>query len=308
MAREDGGTRLQRTLVILQEFDRVAVGVEELAARFGCSESRIREDLVKASNCGVPDYGDTPGTLIDVLLDDEMDTVEVVSPGVFRQTPRLVGAEGIAVLTAAQTMKELWPDDPDLGSAITKLGEALDASGPVQVSVKMDAHLPNLLRAEAEHRRIQGCYWSMTSDTVRERYLEPLHIFHAIGVWYARCRDVDDAMVKLFRVDRFDSVELTDEVFDVGEVDGSTDTFVPADDATEVTIWFPDSASWVRRTLDVRVVAESHDGYEAQITAVGEPWLEALLLRTGGRVLDPPELRGLGADVARRTLGQYRQS
>jgi len=69
----------------------------------------------------------------------------------------------------------------------------------------------------------------------------------------------------------------------------------------------PASARWVVEAYPLEW--EQADGrLIVHVRLLGTAWLERLLLRVGpgAEVLEPPELRGLGQQVARRLLAGYR--
>jgi proteasome accessory factor C len=76
-----------------------------------------------------------------------------------------------------------------------------------------------------------------------------------------------------------------------------------------VTVLVPADARWVAETYPTDSVTEEPDGrLRLVLPVVSHRWLARLLVRLGGgaRVLEPPELVGLGAAAAARTLQRYR--
>ncbi|MCU0270570.1 MAG: WYL domain-containing protein [Acidimicrobiales bacterium] len=310
MPREAVEARLQRMLALIVEYEgRGWVPVAEVLDRFHCTRATLARDLALLCTCGVPSY-ELPDELIDAVFDDEQDTLLVDVPDVFRRVGRLSGGEGLAVLTAAATLLELQPDEV-LASAVDKLRERLQLGADLAVELERPPALEVFLDAHRARRVVEGRYWTAYRDAVEDRRLEPHFVFYGAGTWYARCLDRRDQTVKLFRLDRFEWARATAQTFELEHADDSTAMFTRGATAVTAMVWFPESADWVRRSLEVREVAtrspEPHGepGFTAELQVVGTSWLANLLLRTGGRVLDPPALRGIGPDAARRALARY---
>jgi predicted DNA-binding transcriptional regulator YafY len=348
------------------------VPLSELTERFRCTPTVLRRDLAALDGCGIPDYewsdelitaylddgtdawpddepgdgdepgisdgagdGDEPGTSDEAGdgtgagPDDPLLVLEV--PDVFLHRARVDHAEGLALLTAAATVLALRPDDA-LARAAAKLRGALGTESDLRVDLPHPPALAEFLDARAARRVVAGRYWSAHRDAVGDRRVEPHVVFFAGGSWYARCVDRGDGAVKLFRVDRFADVEVTDDPFadrpaggadtraagsrdagshsgghaEDGAVDRSTVRFRPGTDTVTATVHFPATAAWIREEVELEIVTEHDDGFVARFPVVGTAWLATLLLRSGGRVLDPPELGEVAADAARRALANYR--
>lgn len=297
--------RLARMLGILVSYaGEGEVSLDEVTQRFHCTTRTLTRDCLRASEAGRPPWEEYHD-LLNLVVDEDAGTLDVWVPHEFGRPARLTPGEGLALLTAAATVLALRPDDQVLATAVAAVRAALDIQGDLAVEVPRPPALEPFLEGWRRQRVIEGRYWSSHRDTVTERSLEPHIVFFAAGAWYARCRDRRDGAVKLFRVDRFERARVGIEAVRGGTVDDSTELFTGGEQATTVRLWFPAAARWVREALDVRIVGEDADGFTAELVVGGTAWLANLVLRTGARVLAPPSLTDVAADVARRALARY---
>jgi len=305
--RPIAGDRLRRILALLPWIaDHPGVTVEELAARFGVSRRDLERDLEILPYCGLPPY--SPDRLIDVDIDED-GGVRVRFAEYFARPLRPTPEEGFALLTAGRALLEVPGSDPEgaLASALRKLEAAL---GPAGVTVEIDEppQLDALRRAAAAHEQVEIDYLSYGRGERTRRNIDPYDVFHAFGRWYveAYCHRATDE--RLFRVDRVQSVATTGERFEPPAAPGTREVvFHPAATDPRVTLWLASDAAWVAETYPTEHV-EADDGGTRVVLAVTErAWLERLLLRLGpaARVLDPPELRDVGVDAAKRLLAKY---
>lgn len=74
-------------------------------------------------------------------------------------------------------------------------------------------HLTELLSAMRENRRVQIRYQSFRSDTASDVLLQPLFVKLYERRWYLYADKADDPQIKLYALDRMQSVVITDERF-----------------------------------------------------------------------------------------------
>ena len=278
--------------------------VDELAARFGTTPARVERDLETASMVGVPPY--SPDALLEVTIDDD-GRVEARPGPVFDRPPRLSAAEAFALVTAGRAILAVPGADADgaLASALAKVEDALGEWGPLEVDLDQPPLLGDVRRAGEERRRLRIRYWSAWRDEATERDVDPYLVHSRSGRWYVDGHDHASGEVRQFRVDRIESADTTDERFTPPEGVEPLE-FTPGPAATRVVLDLPVSARWVVESYPSEW---DEDGGRLRVTlhTVGTAWLERLLLRVGpdARVVEPAELRRLGADAARRLLGLY---
>ena len=108
-----------------------------------------------------------------------------------------------------------------------------------------------------------------------------------------------------FRIDRIRSIERVGSFTPV-RAEPPTDVWDPGADAQRVVLDIPAPERWVVEAYPVEW-EDRGDAIRVTLNVLGTAWLERLLLKLGpdARVIEPPELRTLGAEAARRLLEAY---
>jgi proteasome accessory factor C len=307
------GSRLRRVLAFVPWIaEHPGVSLSDLAARFGVSEAELEHDLELLPFCGLPPY--TPDRLIEVEIVDGH--VWIRFADYFDRPLRLSADEGLALLAAGRALLAVPGSDDHgaLATALAKLASALGATEGLAVEVGEPAHLDVLRTAAAAHERVEIDYYSFGRDAVTTRAIDLQSVFHAFGHWYAAayCHRAEDE--RLFRVDRIHAIRRTGEHFDPPAADGGEAHFGervyhPRRDDPRVTLELAPEAAWVVESYPSEKAQERPDGSWRVVLAVSErAWLERLLLELGpaARVIEPEELRSVGAEAAARLLARYR--
>jgi proteasome accessory factor C len=281
------------------------VSKDEVAQRFGITRDQLERDLGLVMMVGVPPY--SPGDYISVEY--EGDTVDVWLAPYFTRPLRLTAAEGLALLAAGRALLAVPGSDHE-GPLATALDTLEDALGVAEVVVEFGApeHLDLVQRAAADGTRLEIEYWSAGRDAVTTRRIDPGPPFFALGEWYTDAFDHLRGEPRMFRVDRIRAAQPTDETFTPAPPVRLAAVFNPREDDRRVTVELPASAAWVAESFPAEQVEDLPDGGQRVVLAVSQTgWLEGVLVRAGpgARVVDPPELRGLGAGAARRILARY---
>lgn len=317
--------RLIKMVLLLQA--RPAMTGAELARELEVSERTVTRDALALSEAGVPVYADRGRSGGYRLV------------GGYRT--RLTGlargeAEALFLSGLPNALREMGLQDA-ASAARLKVSAALlpslrDASDSAAQRFHLDApgwykepETPELLPAVAEavwdDRTLVARY--RRQDTEVERELAPYGLVLKAGVWYL-CARVD-ASFRVYRLDRFTEVTLTDERFERDETfdlpafwDERAAQFARSILRTEVVLRLspeglrllpyltdrasaqeatdaagpPDDNGWTTLTLPV----ESPDVAFSQLFAFG-PELE---------VVEPAELRARFAGSAERTARLYR--
>ena len=234
-------------------------------------------------------------------------------PRLFTRPLRLTAPEGFALVAAGRAAMQLPGADPTgpLGRGLEKLAAALgdddvvvDMPVPPAVEERI-AIIADAVRA-VEVLRVE--YWTPSRDEITERTITPRRVFNDRGEWYVVADDGRSGERRTFRIDRFESIVPTGErgepvvLGDVVAPEWFADGGLP-----QVTLRLAPSATWVVERYPVDEVVPAEDGLVARFPVASQRWLERLLLRLGteAEVVDPPEWRSLGADVARRVLRRY---
>ena len=290
--------------------------VEELAERFDVSPDQVRRDLEVLMNAT---FGVDDEAFVHVSV-DEAGEVYFWDKDVFTRQLRLRPAEALWVLAASESFAVL--DDPStsdaLRSAIAKVRAAVEASDLVKIETRALDMLDVVRSAAARRQTVRMRYYAASTNEVTERDVDPYLVYLTDGQWYVTGYDhLRDATDRRFRVDGIIELEVTDRVFEppADEVIAPDEAFTPGAATRSVTVRVPSSGRWVLEALaNAEVVDGSDDdsgGGSGHIDVVlpvnGEAWLAQLLLRLGpeAEVLDPPDLREAGRDLARRLLAMY---
>lgn len=306
------GSRLRRVLAFVPWIaEHPGVSLADLAARFGVSEAELEHDLELLPLCGLPPY--TPDRLIEVEIVDGH--VWIRFADYFDRPLRLSADEGLALLTAGRALLAVPGSDEHgaLATALDKLAGAVGATEGLAVEVGEPAHLDALRSAAAAHERVEIDYYSFGRDATTTRAIDLQSVFHAFGHWYAAayCHRAEDE--RLFRLDRIRAVRPTGKHFDPPPDDGDEahfgeSVYHPREDDPRATLELAPEAAWVVESYPSEQAEERPDGSWRVVLAVSErAWLERLLLELGSaaRVIEPEELRSVGAEAATRLLAKY---
>ena len=276
------------------------VQIAAVAATFGISQERLRKDLNLLWVCGLPGHG--PGDLIDVEF--EGDTVTLLEPAGVTRPLRLTVDEALALIVALRALAET-PGLSELDAvdrALAKVEQAAGAAaGPahrVEVSVEGEQWvLPVVRAALEERRRLHLSYYVPGRDETTERDVDPMRLLLVEGRSYLEgwCRKAEG--VRLFRLDRVESVAVLDVPAEpppgVTQRDLSQGLFRPGPDDLLVTLALRPAAAWVADYHPCESVVESADGgLVVRLRSRDTGWVRRLALRLGeqGRVLAPAEL------------------
>ncbi|MFC9271209.1 helix-turn-helix transcriptional regulator [Streptomyces zhihengii] len=229
--------RLIRMVLLLQARDVMTAA--ELARELEVSERTVARDALSLSEAGIPVYADrgrTGGyrliggyrTRLTGLGRDEAAALFLSGlPGALRE----MGLQDAASAARLKVSAALIPSLSDASDSAAQRFH-LDAPGWYQ-----EPSTPPLLPAVAEavwgDRRVRAVY--RRRDGEAERLLEPYGLVLKAGVWYL-CALADGA-ARVYRIDRFASVEADGEVFERDE-----DFDLPA-------FWAERAASFARSLL-----------------------------------------------------------
>lgn len=312
MAKPSATDRVSRILAVIPWV--AAEGRTPIATvcqRFQVTTKDLLADLAVVPFVGRYPY--TPDTLIDLSIDD--DHIEVVYGNYFERPLQLTRIEALSLLTAGRAATAQPGNDEDgplaraLGKVASVLGVAVDETLEVVLEGGGTEVQERLEQAVAGHRVVEADYFSHARNTATHRVLEPHRLFHADGAWYldAHCRTSDAQRV--FRLDRFAEVVVSDEVFEPAEPLDGPPSFEPGAEVPRVVLDLPPDGAWVAEQYPVDSVEARPDGrIEVRLGVRTVAWLERLLLRLGpdARVIEAPvELQATGPSAAGRLLRRY---
>lgn len=276
--------------------------VDEVCERFGYSRRELLADLDLVFVCGLPGYG--PGDLMVAYVEE--DEVIVDMADYFSSPVRLNPPEALGLLAAGLTLQSSGQATPALERAVEKLSAALlPDPGAFEVVVDSEPALIQELRAAAaDHRAVEIVYTSLSSGETTERVVEPWAVFASLGNWYlaGHCRRA--AGERIFRVDRIQSVVVTDEPIDPpADLPSPEVRFTPSEDSVYATIRLGPMARWVTEYYPVEELGEGLIRF-----AASDPLVPArLLLRLGSHaeLVDGPEVEAALQDLRKRLRKRY---
>jgi proteasome accessory factor C len=299
---------------------RPGIPIAEAAADFGVSAKQLRRDLELLWMCGLPGYG--PGDLIDLSFSEE--SVTVTYDAGMRRPLRLTAAEATALLVALRALADTpgIADSDAVRRAVAKLESAVGSAVPSGVVVGRIAEgaggysggdgEPELAELRATVRgalerghALRLRYYTASRDAISDRTVDPMRLLLVEGRSYleAWCRRAEG--VRLFRLDRIDSVEELDEAAapppDAVPRDVSDGLFRPGAEQPAAELLLSQDARWVAEYYPVEEVRDLPDGRTRVLLRYGDTgWMERLVLGLGGDavVVDPPELAERVTEVA----------
>ncbi|MGB5951191.1 MAG: YafY family protein [Ornithinimicrobium sp.] len=318
MTFESATDRLDRLLTMVPWLMRnQGIDIAEAADTFGVSTEKIVEDLQLLFVCG------TPGHLPDDLIEASWEggKVYVGNADTISHPLRLNRDEALALIVALRTLSA----SPGAGEgdaidrALAKLeaaaGDSVSAGAAASVSVTIESdetqqqRLTQVREALAGGRRIHLTYVVASRDEATERDVDPMRVLSVDGRWYAEgwCHRAHD--VRLFRLDRIESLRVLD-------VDGTPPpeavsrpigpgVFAGKDTDMLITLLIDPSAAWIADQFPVEDTAQREDGsLEVRLRAADPRWLVRLVWRLGGsaRVLAPPYVVQMVRDGAASAL------
>ena len=169
-----------------------------------------------------------------------------------------------------------------------------------------------LREALATSRRVHLGYHVPSRDERTERDVDPMRLAHVEGHWYLEgwCHRAQD--VRLFRVDRIESVDVLDTPAEPPPGAAGRDLSAGvyqggAEDDIEVRLRLSPSAHWVAEYYPVTGRAREGDDLLVTLSTSTEGFVRRLVLHLGSavEVLEPVELRESVAQHARRALAGH---
>ncbi|MDQ4132370.1 MAG: WYL domain-containing protein [Actinomycetota bacterium] len=308
--RQGADERLARILALVPWVAaRDGPTVEEVCARFDCTEQELVDDLELLFLCGLHPY--TPDVLIDVDVADGRAWIRYAE--YFSRPLRLTPQEGLVLLAAGSTLLSTPGGEPDgpLARGLAKLATALgvEAEGAVEVALAPAprAAVEALRDALARHRQVEIDYYAFGRDEWSRRVVDPYALFSAGGQWYlsAYCHAVDDE--RLFRVDRIREASVLDVGFAPPAQPPELTVYVPRPEDPRVVLDLEPAARWVREQYPLEKVEELGEGrLRVTLAASEQAWLERLLLRLGRDATMVTGDTTVAPRAAARILRRYR--
>jgi proteasome accessory factor C len=275
--------RLRRLLLVVPYVSRnPGVSVDDLARALGATREQLLKELDLLAMVGRPPF--QPDDYIDIYVEDGRVYVDLDQR--LAKPPRLTASEAVALAAAAEM---LHPNPGDaLHSALRKLEKVLPEPSHAryrEMAQQIDAdprgpeELVALSRAISQRLEVEFEYFTPDRNATERRVVRPLELRHR-GQWYLKAHDVKRAEERVFRLDRFRDLSVTQRTFAPIR---TTERSIP-DPVTghgDVTVRFDDGTTDTRKISEVRVFDwKAGSGIECQWTDGG--WYTATILSLAG--------------------------
>lgn len=317
LMNEPATTRVARLLTLIPWLtSRPGISFADAAEGLGITTEQLRADLDLIFLCG---YGQLPDELIEV--DADGDRIVVGNADIVERPLRLGLDEAITLMVGLRALGAVpgLTDTAAVDGALAKLEEATGALGEATRRVHVDLAdsssedaMTALTAALDRGRRVHLRYLVPSRDETTDRDVDPMRLVSLDGHWYLEGWCHRSEAVRLFRLDRVESVteldvdgtpppqavprDLSAGVFQAG----------PADEV--VTLRLRPGGGWVADYYPVDSVEEAPDGSLTVTLRTGDvAWLRRLMLRLGGygELVSPARLRAQVAASAEAALAAY---
>jgi proteasome accessory factor C len=300
--------------------NRQGVEIEEAAREFGVTGAQVEADLALLFLCGTP--GGYHGDLIEAEW--ESGRVYLGNADTIKRPLRLGVDEALALIVGLRALATV----PGIGErdavvrALAKLeaatGSASAGSSRIQVVIdegKGKEALALAQQALAAHRRVHLRYLVPGRDESTERDVDPMRVISFDAEWYLEgwCHRAED--VRLFRVDRIDSLTILDAdgtpPATAKPRDLDSGVFTPHADDQLVRVALGPGAAWVSDYYPTESVEPVPGGGAViALRTADTAWLRRLMWRLGSQatVLEPAELALAVRQGARSALDAYASS
>lgn len=320
VAPESATARLSRLLTMVPWLaNRQGIDIDEAASQLEVPRAQIEADLALLFVCG------TPGHLPDDLIEAEWEEGHVYLRNVdtIARPLRLGMDEAMALIVGLRTLAAV----PGLGErdavdrALAKLteatGENARASSRVRVTLDSsttDQTLESARVALRNRRKVHLKYLVAARDEATERDVDPMRVVNLTGHWYLEgwCHRALD--VRLFRLDRVESIEVLQEAGiapqDARSRDLDADIFTPSPQDLQITLGLGPAAGWVAEYYPVQdSVTRSDGGMTVTLRTADSAWVRNLVWRLSGSawVIEPAALRHEVEAGAAEALAAYGQ-
>ena len=245
--------------------------------------------------------GDNRFDLIDLQFDSGYVTIR--NAQTLNLTRSLSQQEIISILIGLDLIKKnLSADRSDIVAEIAalrlKLGEG--TSRILDATPAQDGQILAIIKkAMTDQKKIHISYFSPTDDEITERDITPLHLSVSDGRDFVTGFCDSASAQRTFRVDRIQSAVLLDVQAAVTTASTSDQELLK----TALKI-----SRNVRRSREMLGSFVTGDGAEVSVSSYNSEWLSRTVISAAGaiEVTESAEIRGRIADIATRTLKEYR--
>jgi predicted DNA-binding transcriptional regulator YafY len=278
---------LTRAIAYLAQRPR-PVPLAEIGSVVGLRDGEIADLLESAALTGLPPY--SPDALLEVLVDREGGTAELLDDSELSGTLQVGILEAFALLAGLELLGRVLPRDaPQLVVAVEKLRGAISARLPAMPAIEAPSEAPEaaivLLRAVAAGACVEFAYHGAQHGAGR-RHVRPVQLFVMGGAWYLLA--LRDHERRHYRVDRIREAEVvaTDACHAPAEVEAAQATLDRSDPlgvrrrGRRQRLVVPRELRWVLERFAPGAYDEL-EGDEVQVFSLGDTWLAGLLIGLG---------------------------
>ncbi len=321
MRTDDAESVLRQLLGALPYLTRSArVRADEVSAILQIPLESLKQLLSILDFCGLPPYGG--GDTFNCVIEGGRISLSAPLP-TFRRPVRLSTNERAALAIGLSVVSQLGASRaPALKRAMEKVQACLSSAAgaldgapesiqPTQSFPEQRDYLSRLVAAMEKRARVSLEYYSLNSDALTQRVVEPIRLEAARGRWYLLARCLLRHRVVHFRLDRIRSIQPAPTPVARRIVVREARAPYEIAGAEQVTLRVaPEVArDWQERERAFLVSVGPTTGQttEVVITTSSAPWLTRLVLRYGGKVevLAPQHMRRAVAQAATVALQHY---
>ena len=295
--------RLFEIIYLLLNKERVTA--KELAERFEVSSRTIYRDIDTIGLAGIPVYTEK-GRGGGISLLPEF----VLSKSVFSEQ------EQNEILSMLQGLSQIQAADSD--QLLRKLSAIFNKTATNWLEVdfsdwgyESEDFWGGFKTAILGRRIAEFDYYGTYSERTHRR-VEPIQLWFKSKAWYLRAYDLTKEDLRLFKFSRMRSLVVTDEIFNErGLLIKNIDSPPPANQKPEITLRLRIKSEMAFRVLDEFAANMEELGADGSYTIMvcwpEDNWVYDNILSFGEfiEVLDPPHIREIISEKAKKILEQY---
>ena len=301
--------RLMNLVLLIQ--NNPGIHIKKIAESFNISERTVYRDFATLYVAGIP-----------VNLYPVKGGGYFINKDCFLPPMRFTCEEAASILIAAKFFQKQkgFPYQQHIQLALEKIEGVLETENK-QFMQKIDKKISVFLsrfkdyqqyntifqdinKAIMEKRQIRLTYYSISSDKITKRNLDPIHLMFRGGFWYliALCHLRNE--IKMFRIDRIKDLQLIDKIFQVpadfslASYMGKSWQVVRGEGETyqvEIKIFSP-ASRWVKeekRHSTQKIIALEDETiiFKAEVSSLSEIKRWVLQLGSCAEVIAPEELK-----------------
>ena len=276
------------------------ISLKDLAAAFDVTTKTMNDDLTTLWMCGLPGY--TALELMDLSFDSGYVTIRNAPT---LKAPRSLGMEEIvALLLGLSLLKDSVNENKDLVDRINSLATRLGEKGGIAAKFSVSNPVSGLFRAQiiaaiTEQKTLSIAYHSMYNDEFSHREVKPLEMRIDGGVEYLFAYCYKASALRVFRIDRIESLNILDNA-----TDQLMDKQTTASDGFSSSLIFSSRLRLMKERFDLQ---DAEVNQETTIHSFSKQWIVRSVFASSGSadLQAPSEIRAEIAQKAQSLLKRY---